>query len=66
MQNKPASVSYTHLAEREHHQIALLFVDLDRFKAINDSLGHQVGDKLLYEVSKRIHHAVRDLSLIHI
>ncbi|MGB2831319.1 MAG: EAL domain-containing protein [Methylotenera sp.] len=51
-------------AEREHHQIALLFVDLDRFKAINDSLGHQVGDKLLYEVSKRIHHAVRDSDIV--
>jgi len=51
-------------AEREHHQIALLFVDLDRFKAINDSLGHQVGDKLLYEVSKRIHHAMRDSDIV--
>lgn len=47
-------------AEREQNQIALLFIDLDRFKAINDSLGHQVGDKLLYEVSKRINHAVRE------
>ena len=51
-------------AEREQHQIALLFVDLDRFKSINDSLGHQVGDKLLYEVSKRIHHTVRDSDVL--
>ena len=51
-------------AEREQHQIALLFVDLDRFKSINDSLGHQVGDKLLYEVSKRIHHTVRDSDVV--
>ncbi|HOY70332.1 MAG TPA: EAL domain-containing protein [Methylotenera sp.] len=51
-------------AEREHHEIALLFVDLDRFKSINDSLGHQVGDKLLYEVSKRIHHTVRDSDVV--
>lgn len=51
-------------AEREHQQIALLFVDLDRFKSINDSLGHQVGDKLLYEVSKRIHHTVRDSDVV--
>lgn len=51
-------------AEREQHQIALLFVDLDRFKSINDSLGHQVGDKLLYEVSKRIHQTVRDSDVV--
>lgn len=51
-------------AERENHQIALLFVDLDRFKAINDSLGHQVGDKLLYEVSRRIKHSVRDSDVV--
>lgn len=51
-------------AERENHQIALLFVDLDRFKAINDSLGHQIGDKLLYEVSRRIKHSVRDSDVV--
>lgn len=47
-------------AEREENQVALLFIDLDRFKAINDTLGHQVGDKLLYEVSRRISRAIRD------
>ncbi|ADQ83748.1 EAL domain-containing protein [Methylovorus sp. MP688] len=47
-------------AEREQNEIALLFVDLDRFKAINDTLGHQMGDKLLFEVSQRIRAAVRD------
>ncbi|MEZ0231756.1 MAG: EAL domain-containing protein [Methylophilaceae bacterium] len=47
-------------AEREQNQIALLFVDLDRFKAINDTLGHHVGDQLLFEVSKRISQAVRE------
>ena len=46
-------------AERENHQIALLFIDLDRFKAINDSLGHQIGDKLLREVSERINRCIR-------
>lgn len=51
-------------AEREQNQIALLFIDLDRFKAINDSLGHQVGDKLLYEVSMRISNAVRESDVI--
>jgi diguanylate cyclase (GGDEF)-like protein len=47
-------------AEREHNRIALLFVDLDRFKTINDTLGHQVGDRLLAEVSRRITHVVRE------
>ncbi len=51
-------------AERENHQIALLFIDLDRFKSINDSLGHQVGDKLLYEVSRRISHAMRESDVV--
>ena len=51
-------------AEREKHQIALLFIDLDRFKAINDSLGHQIGDKLLYEVSKRIRHVIRESDVV--
>lgn len=51
-------------AEREKHEIALLFIDLDRFKAINDSLGHQVGDKLLYEVSRRISKAIRDKDVV--
>lgn len=51
-------------AEREKHQIALLFVDLDRFKKINDSLGHLIGDKLLYEVSSRIRDAVRESDIV--
>jgi diguanylate cyclase (GGDEF)-like protein/PAS domain S-box-containing protein len=46
-------------ARRENHKIAILFIDLDRFKAINDSLGHTIGDKLLLEVSKRIKQAIR-------
>lgn len=51
-------------AEREKHQIALLFIDLDRFKTINDSLGHQVGDKLLLEASKRISLSMRECDLV--
>ena len=40
--------------------VATLVLDMDRFKEINDTLGHDVGDKLLVEVAKRIRSAVRD------
>jgi diguanylate cyclase (GGDEF)-like protein/PAS domain S-box-containing protein len=47
-------------AERERASLAILFVDLDRFKVINDTLGHQVGDKLLVEVSNRLNAVMRE------
>jgi diguanylate cyclase (GGDEF)-like protein/PAS domain S-box-containing protein len=47
------------LARRQNRPIAVIFLDLDRFKYINDSLGHAVGDQLLQSVSKRLLAGVR-------
>jgi diguanylate cyclase (GGDEF)-like protein/PAS domain S-box-containing protein len=47
------------LARRQNRPLAVIFLDLDRFKYINDSLGHATGDKLLQSVSKRLLAGVR-------
>jgi predicted signal transduction protein with EAL and GGDEF domain/CheY-like chemotaxis protein len=46
-------------ARRLNHPVALLLIDLDRFKVINDTLGHGAGDELLMEVSRRLRSCVR-------
>jgi diguanylate cyclase (GGDEF)-like protein/PAS domain S-box-containing protein len=48
-----------HGARRDDHKLALLFIDLDRFKTINDTLGHAAGDHLLKEVAHRLCTVVR-------
>ncbi len=48
------------MAHREKCRVAVMFVDLDDFKKVNDTLGHDVGDRLLVEASRRLEGTVRD------
>jgi len=52
------------VAMRQNRKIALLFIDLDRFKNINDTLGHKVGDELLIEVSNRMKGILRESDML--
>ncbi|WP_153109299.1 diguanylate cyclase domain-containing protein [Propionivibrio limicola] len=46
-------------AKRDHYRVALLFIDLDQFKPINDQFGHDTGDWLLKSVAERLHGSLR-------
>lgn len=51
-------------SRREAGQLAVLLIDMDRFKNINDTLGHHVGDKLLVEVANRLQASVRESDIV--
>jgi diguanylate cyclase (GGDEF)-like protein len=51
-------------AARDRHGVGVLFVDLDRFKRINDSLGHEFGDVVLKKVAQRLRHALREVDIL--
>lgn len=51
-------------AARRNEQVALLYLDLDHFKPVNDALGHEIGDKLLIEVAERLLSSVRDMDTV--
>jgi len=51
-------------ATKNHNKLALLFIDLDQFKDINDTLGHNIGDKLLQSVAARLKEIVDDFGMI--
>jgi diguanylate cyclase (GGDEF)-like protein/PAS domain S-box-containing protein len=47
-------------AHRATRQVAVMFIDLDRFKHVNDSLGHDAGDTLIVEIARRLSHSLRE------
>ena len=52
------------IAQREQGHMAMMFIDLDRFKKINDSLGHHIGDSVLIEISRRLRAAMRTSDIV--
>ena len=61
---------HTHLkkvlsrAKRKNHEVTIMFLDLDGFKNVNDTLGHEIGDLLLREVANRLNETVREEDLV--
>jgi diguanylate cyclase (GGDEF)-like protein len=58
------SYAIRHLKRHPNQRFSVLFIDLDRFKIINDTLGHYVGDLFLVEIAKRLRACVRDNDIL--
>lgn len=56
--------SLAHIERHKGKQAALLFVDLDHFKRINDSLGHECGDRVIIEIAQRIKGSIREVDTL--
>lgn len=57
-------IQATHKADREQDSVGMLFIDIDRLKDVNDSLGHPVGDQLLRSIAARMQGSVHDTDTI--
>lgn len=52
------------LAKRKKESLTMMFLDLDHFKNVNDTLGHTIGDQLLIKIAKRLKSAIREVDLV--